>query len=119
MAVALIPQFLSGYPILFVFDDSRITKEGDCFEAKGHLFDHTAKIGKLPRRPRFVTLLMMVPVLLNGKVQYISVSVAHEVSEKTNIGTVLVVEVDGCDYNVEFAGGARRQEKLFYSPDIY
>ena len=45
MAVALIPEFLSNYPILFVFDDSRITKEDDCFEAKGHLFDQTAKNG--------------------------------------------------------------------------
>ena len=45
MAGALIPEFLSDYPILFVFDDSRITKEGDCFEAKRHLFDHTAKNG--------------------------------------------------------------------------
>ena len=45
MAVALIPQCLSDYPILFVFDDSLVEKEGDCFEAKAHLFDHTAKNG--------------------------------------------------------------------------
>ena len=86
MAVALIPQILSVYPILFVFDDFRITKEADCFAAKGHLFDHTAKIGKLPRLPSFVTLLMM-PVLFNGKVQYISVPVAHRMwtKEKTKL----------------------------------
>ena len=41
-------MILSDYLILFVFDDFLITKEGDCFEAKGHhLFDHTAKIGKI------------------------------------------------------------------------
>ena len=82
LAVALIPQCLSNYPFLFVFDDSRITKEGDCFEAKRHLFHHTAKNGSNYPGSSFVTLLIMVPVLLNGKVQYISVPVAHRMWTK-------------------------------------
>ena len=78
MAVAMIPQHLSDYPILFVFDDSLIEKEGDSFEAKRHLFDHTAKNGSNYLDGHcFVTLLIMVPVLLGGKVEYISVPVAH------------------------------------------
>ena len=74
MDVAMISEFLSDYPILFLFDDSCITKEGDCFEAKGHLFDHTVKNGSnYLDGHRLVKLLKMVPVLLDGKVQYISV----------------------------------------------
>lgn len=78
MSVGLIPQQLSAYPILFVFDDSLIEKEGDCFEAKARLFDHTAKNGSNYLNGHcFVTLLIMVPVLQGGKVAYISVPVAH------------------------------------------
>ena len=40
---------------------------------------YSEKRKQLPRRPSFVILLIMVPVLLNGKDQYISVPVAHKI----------------------------------------
>ena len=93
MAVAMIPQHLSDYPILFVFDDSLITKEGDCFEAKRHLFHHTAKNGSNYPGSSFVTLLIMVPVLLNGTVQNISVPVAHRMWTKENTKLEITVRL--------------------------
>ena len=101
LAISLIPESLAAYPILFAFDDSLVEKEGDCFEAKDHLFDHSAKKGNNYLDGHcFVTLLMLVPVWFGGKVEYVSVPVAHRMwtGEKTKleIATELVLKAYTC-----------------------
>ena len=88
MATNLIPEKLASYPIIFAFDDSLVEKEGDCFEAKERLFDHTAKNGSNYLNGHcFVSLLMMVPVMFYGTVKYVSVPIAHRMwtGEKTKL----------------------------------
>ena len=88
LALTMIPANLANYPILFSFDDSLVEKEGDCFEAKERLFDHTAKNGSNYLNGHcFVTLLMLVPIWFCGKVQYVSVPLAHRMwtGEKTKL----------------------------------
>ena len=45
MAIAMIPETLSSYPIFFAYDDFLTWKEGNCFEAKERRYA-PAKNGK-------------------------------------------------------------------------
>jgi len=97
MATMMIPEKLADYPILFAIDDSLVEKEGDCFEAKEHLFDHTARNeSSYIDGHCFVSLLMMVPVQFFGKVTYVSIPVAHRMwtgeTTKLQIAAELVLK---------------------------
>ena len=96
-AVNMIPAALSNYPLMFAVDDTVVEKEGDTFEEKRRLFDHTAKNGSNYLNGHcYVSLIMMVPIMFFGTIKYISVPVAHRMwtgeKSKLEIASELVLK---------------------------
>lgn len=66
------------YPIFLIIDDTLVEKIGDKFQFKGKLYDHTAKNGSNYLYGHcFVSLVIMVPMIFEGKVHYVRIPLMH------------------------------------------
>ena len=69
---------LATLPIFLIIDDTLVEKVGDHFEFWDKLHDHTNKNGtNYIYGHCFVSLVIAVPVLINGSVKYIRVPLEH------------------------------------------
>ena len=86
--LSTIPHELNDQPIIIIIDDTLVEKKGKKFDNIKTLFDHTCKNGSNYLDGHcFVTILMCIPVILGGKLQYISGILGHRMwtGEKTKL----------------------------------
>ena len=82
-AVSVIPDCLKEQPVIFSTDDTMAEKTGEHFEYCSVLFDHAAHNGSLYLNGHcFVSLMVSVPVIENGKIRYLSVPVGYRMWTK-------------------------------------
>ena len=82
-AVSLIPDCLKEQPVIFSMDDTMAEKTGEHFEYCSVLFDHAAHNGSSYLNGHcFVSLMISVPVMENGKIRYLSVPVGYRMWTK-------------------------------------
>ena len=82
-AVSLIPDCLKEQPVIFSMDDTMAEKTGEHFEYCSVLFDHAAHNGSSYLNGHcFVSLMISVPVMENGKTRYLSVPVGYRMWTK-------------------------------------
>lgn len=83
-SLAVIPKDLDSLPLLLSIDDTLIEKYGKKFEKCSTLFDHAAHNGSNYLNGHcLVSLLLSVPVIKDGKADYISIPVGHRLWDKT------------------------------------
>ncbi len=82
-AVSLIPDCLKEQPVILSADDTMTEKSGEQFEYCSVLFDHAAHNGSSYLNGHcFVSLMISVPVMENGVIQYISIPVGYRMWTK-------------------------------------
>ena len=83
MALKLIPDSLKPQPVFLCIDDTMISKFGKKFEDVSKLFDHAAHNGSNYLNGHcFVSIMLCVPVLKQGKCVYLSVPLGYRMWKK-------------------------------------
>ena len=78
LVIKIIPPSLIDMPIYLIIDDTLTEKYGQHFEDVALLFDHCARNGTNYLNGHcFVTLVIAVPVLINGNIHYIKIPIEH------------------------------------------
>ncbi len=82
-AASLIPDCLKEHPVILSADDTMTEKSGEQFEYCSVLFDHAVHNGSSYLNGHcFVSLMISVPVMENGVIQYISIPVGYRMWTK-------------------------------------
>ncbi|ELP60203.1 hypothetical protein F502_06187 [Clostridium pasteurianum DSM 525 = ATCC 6013] len=85
IALTLIPEDIkSSITIFLIVDDTLQPKFGNKFDCYSKLFDHTQHNGTSYLNGHcFVSLVINIPILFNGKIKYISLPVGYKLYDKT------------------------------------
>ena len=79
IAISAIPESLRYLPIYLIVDDTLVEKIGDKFDFISILHDHCARNGTSYLSGHcYVSLILSIPVYINGKIKYIRVPIEHK-----------------------------------------
>jgi len=82
-ALSLIPKEIYGLPIFLIIDDTMQAKFGTHFECYKTMFDHARHNGSNYLKGHcFVALMIGVPVIVGGNVQYLNIPVGFRLRDE-------------------------------------
>lgn len=93
-ALAVIPEELRSLAVVLAIDDTLIEKDGTSFDHYSTLFDHTAKNGSNYLKGHcFVSIVLNVPVIENGKKKYLSIPIGYRMWDKEQTKLEIAAEL--------------------------